>query len=571
MKKFKNALIVFAGIGLITLLKFALFYVSRSTAVLAESWYSFFQLVSVLLILFNLLAVLTTENGKHRQLILRFLDYDPELILALLSSIFMITVTATIFWHSVTAEPAVVNRSLSSGVLFLVLSLAAFFLARYLNRQEGDRSLLNALRDQIQSEAPISLAAGFTLILYSVGARFDRFIGALIAVIAFISAVEMLISVILTLVQKKRAYSHEFMITRIFRRIFRLVGAQRIVVRTVPAKKSEKQKTPVPDKRYHLGAELQSIIPRWAIAVLVVAAVVAYLFTSLYSVGVSESAIKLRFGRIVNREQPISSGLHLKLPWPIETVVRVDTERIFSMDVIPKTRDAVHIWANDQGEDIAFISGDNNFLIADIAVFYQIVDPYRYYASQSNPENLLRFISYGTLSKVFARKPFDTLALLGRIDWIKQAETDIQVTLDAMNTGIRLVDLIVKDIHPPARIVESFEQVIASYQEKQKLINTAENYYNTKIPDTRIQAFTEARQAELYAFERRKYAEGEAKNYLSNLEPYRKSKNLVRRILFLNQAQEALSETQMIIVDPKTRMSSSLIYSEKFLFEEKQQ
>ena len=564
MKKIKNAVIVFAGIGLITVLKFILFYISASTAVLAESWYSFFQAVAALLILFNLLAVVTTENGKPVKFILRFLDYDPELILALLSSIFMITVTATIFWQSLTSEPAAVNSSLFAGIVFFVLAVATFFLARYLNRQDGDRSLLDATRDQIQIEASISVFVGISLILYGVGAKFDRFTGSLIAVIAFISAVEMFISVILTLIQKKRAYSHEFMMTRLFRQISRLIGVQRILQRAVPVKKSEKHKRPETLSR--LGAELQAIVPRWAVAVVIVTAFVAYLFTSLYTVGVSESAIKLRFGRIVNWDHLITPGLHSKLPWPMETVVRVDTGRIFSMDVIPRSRDAVHIWANDRGEDIAFISGDNNFLIADIAVHYQIVDPYKYYATQLNPEDLLRFISYGTLSKVFARQPFDTLALLGRVNWIEQTEKEIQATLDDMNTGIRLIDLIVKDVHPPARIVESFEEVIAAYQEKQKLINTAENYYNTKIPDTRIQAFTEARQAELYALERRKHAEGEAQNYLSNLESYRKSKNLIRRLLFLSQAEEALSGTQKIIVDPKTRMSSSLIYSEKFLF-----
>jgi membrane protease subunit HflK len=569
MKKIKNAVIVFAGIGLITVLKFVFFYITRSTAVLAESWYSFFQAVAALLVLLNLLAVLTNENGKHRQLILRFLEYDPELILALLASIFMITVTATIFWQSVTSEPTAVNSSLFAGIVFIAFALATFFLARYLNRQEGDRSLLNATRDQIQAEASISAFVGISLILYSVGAKFDRFIGSAIAVIAFISAVEMFISVILTLIQKKRSYSHEFLISRIFRRIFQLIGVQRIVQRAVPEKKAGKQKRP--DKLSQPIRALQAIVPRWAFTVIIIMAVVAYLFTSLFTVGVSESAIKLRFGRIVNTDHLITSGLHLKLPWPVETVVRVDTGRVFSMDVIPKSRDAVHIWANDRGEDVAFISGDNNFLIADIAVHYQIVDPYKYYATQLNPEDLLRFISYGTLSKIFAREPFDTLALLGRINWIEQTEKEIQGTLDEMNAGIRLVDLIVKDVHPPARIVESFEEVIAAYQEKQKLINTAENYYNTKIPDTRIQAFTEAREAELYALERRKYAEGEAHNYLSNLESYRKSKKLIRRILFLNQAEEALSGTEKIIVDPKTRMSSSLIYSVKFLFEERQQ
>jgi membrane protease subunit HflK len=570
MKKIKNAIIVFAGISLITVLKFVFFYVTGSTAVLAESWYSFFQAVTALLVIFNLLAVVTNENGKSLKLILRFLDYDPELILALLGSIFMITVTATIFWQSVTSsKPSAVNSSLLAGICFLVMSLATFFLARYLNRQEGDRSLLDQVRDQIQIEAFISAFVGISLILHSVGAKFDRFTGSVIVVIAFVSAVEMFISVILTLVQKKSAYSHEFITTRLFRQIFRSIGVQRNVQRAVSVKKPEKWKRP--DRLSRLGAELQTIVPRWVLAVVVVTAVVAYLFTSLYSVGVSQSAIKLRFGRIINRDHLIAPGLHLKLPWPIETVVRVDTESIFSMDVIPKTRDAVHIWANDRGEDIAFISGDNNFLIADIAAHYQIVDPYAYFTAQSNPEDLLRLVSYSTLSKVFAGQPFDTLALLGRINWIEQTEKEIQGTLDAMETGIRLVDLIVKDVHPPARIVGSFEEVIAAYQEKQKLINTAENYYNTKLPDARIQAFTEVRDAELYSFQRQKHAEGEAQNYLLNLKPYTKSKKLIRRILFLSEAEEALTGTKKIVVDPKTRISSSLVYSEKFLFEETQQ
>jgi membrane protease subunit HflK len=301
--------------------------------------------------------------------------------------------------------------------------------------------------------------------------------------------------------------------------------------------------------------------------VVIIITVVAYLFTALYTVGISESAIKLRFGRIVNRDRLIEPGLHLKLPWPVETVVRVDTDRIFSMDVIPKTRDAVHIWANDQGEDVAFISGDNNFLIADIAVYYQIADPYRYYTNQANPEELLRHISHGILSRVFARKAFDTLALLERRNWIEDTESEIQAALDAMRTGIRLTDLIVKDVHPPARIVKSFEEVIAAYQEKQKLINTAENYFNTKIPDTRIQAFTEARESELYAFEKRRRAEGEAQNYSLNLESYRQAKGIIRKILFLNEADKALTETKKILVDPATGIPSSLIYSEKFLFE----
>lgn len=565
MKKLKNTLIVFAGISLITVLKFVLFYVSRSTAVLAESWYSFFQVVAALLILLNLLTVVAAENGKQRQLILRFLDYDPELILALLSSIFMITVTATIFWQSVTTEPATINSALFAGIVFLVLAMVTFFLARYLNRQEGDRSLLNAIRDQIQTEASISVLVGFSLILYSLGAKFDRFTGSLIAVIAFISAVEMFISVILTLVQKKRAYSHEFIITRIFRLIFQLIEVQRIVQRAVPGKKSEKQKRT--DKPFRPVRELQAVVPRWTLIVIIIIAVVVYLFTSLYTVGISESGIKLRFGRIVNRDRLIEPGLHLKLPWPIETVVRVDTDRIFSMDVIPKTRGAVHIWANDQGEDVAFISGDNNFLIADIAVYYQIADPYRYYTNQTNPEELLRHISHGILSRVFARKAFDTLALLERRNWIEDTETEIQAALDAMGTGIRLTDLIVKDVHPPARIVKSFEEVIAAYQEKQKLINTAENYFNTKIPDTRIQAFTEARESELYAFEKRRRAEGEAQNYSLNLESYRQAKGIIRKILFLNEADKALTETKKILVDPATGIPSSLIYSEKFLFE----
>ncbi len=71
---------------------------------------------------------------------------------------------------------------------------------------------------------------------------------------------------------------------------------------------------------------------RFGLILPVIAILVAWAFTALFIVDEREKALVLQFGQIKSvKEEP---GLAVKLPWPIQDVVRYD-DRILSLDVQP--------------------------------------------------------------------------------------------------------------------------------------------------------------------------------------------------------------------------------------------
>src|ERR1700722_20298032 len=67
-----------------------------------------------------------------------------------------------------------------------------------------------------------------------------------------------------------------------------------------------------------------------SIAVVLLGLLVVWLLTRLYSVTPSEQGLVLRFGAVVSRSVP---GLNYHLPWPIETVYKVEVTASNQIDI----------------------------------------------------------------------------------------------------------------------------------------------------------------------------------------------------------------------------------------------
>ena len=65
--------------------------------------------------------------------------------------------------------------------------------------------------------------------------------------------------------------------------------------------------------------------------------VIAIIFTTWFTVDPEEAGIVLRFGRFARQ---VPSGLHLKLPFPFESVVKVPVERQLKEEFGFRTKDA---------------------------------------------------------------------------------------------------------------------------------------------------------------------------------------------------------------------------------------
>ncbi|MCK4829710.1 hypothetical protein KA005_79030, partial [bacterium] len=156
------------------------------------------------------------------------------------------------------------------------------------------------------------------------------------------------------------------------------------------------------------------------------------------------------------------------------------------------------------------------------------------------------------ISNIFAKKRFYEIVTSYR----KQFELDvariIQEKLDALNSGLEIISINMKDAHPPIFISSSFEEVIAAYQEKERLINQAIGYRNESIPQARGRSQSIVREAEGYVLSKTARSVGEASRFVMQLEEYEKSKRIIKDTLYFDFIKEAFSENRKIVVDPES-------------------
>ncbi|MCK4825700.1 hypothetical protein KA005_58675, partial [bacterium] len=163
---------------------------------------------------------------------------------------------------------------------------------------------------------------------------------------------------------------------------------------------------------------------------------------------------------------------------------------------------------------------------------------------------LVNEAAHRTATVLFAREEFYNIAATHR----KRLELEIlkrlQEILDELESGVELLSVNLKDIHPPISIADSFEKVIAGYQEKQRGINDALGYQNKVLPESRGKAVRELETAKSYIIDRKKRAEGSATRFRLSLPRYSQEKQITMSRIYLQTIQEILREKTKIVVEP---------------------
>jgi len=140
----------------------------------------------------------------------------------------------------------------------------------------------------------------------------------------------------------------------------------------------------------------------------------------------------------------------------------------------------------------------------------------------------------------------------------------IQKNLDSMQSGIEILSVNFKDIHPPIEVADSFEKVIAGHQEKQKIINDAMGYKNNLLPETRGKAVQKFEAAKSYIVDRTQQAEGRAARLIMSLPESKKEKQVTMSRLYLQTVQTALKEKKKIVIDPNSGVPEIWMGFKKF-------
>ena len=296
-------------------------------------------------------------------------------------------------------------------------------------------------------------------------------------------------------------------------------------------------------------------IPKISMGVfpLVGIALLLWMLTGIYIVGPDEVGVVQTFGKYSRAAQ---SGLNYHFPFPFEKVSTPKVTEVKRIEIGFRTV-GKNQYQTIQRESL-MLTGDENIVDAEMIVQYKIKDPVAYTFNFIEPELTVRQAGEASLRTVIGRHNIDEALTSGKFMIQEEAKELIQSILDKYNTGILVVAVQLQDVSPPEQVIAAFKDVASAKEDKNRMINQAEGYRNDIIPKARGEAQAGIREAEGYKKARIARAEGDVSKFNSVLKEYRKSKEVTEIRMFLETAEEILSNREKIIV-PDGKEGSNLI------------
>ncbi len=284
---------------------------------------------------------------------------------------------------------------------------------------------------------------------------------------------------------------------------------------------------------------------RGPVAVLALAVLVFLAWSSFFRVDTDQQGIVLRFGNYVRSEPP---GLHTKLPYPIEKVLTPTVTRINSF----------HVGMNEVGAPVPaeslMLTGDENIADITFTVLWRIRDAKAYLFNIENADLTVKAVAESAMREVVGQSNIDVLQTTGRNDVQKKVRTLMQSALDSYGpdggAGVEVTEVQLKNVDPPAAVIDAFRDVQAARTDQERLQNEATTYANTVVPKARGQAAQITQAAEAYREQIVAEAQGETKRFLLIYNEYKKAKDVTRRRMYLETMEDVIGGINKVLVDP---------------------
>lgn len=275
--------------------------------------------------------------------------------------------------------------------------------------------------------------------------------------------------------------------------------------------------------------------------------IAAWLATGLYTVKPDEQGVVLRFGRWVETTGP---GLNYHLPFPIETVLtpkvtvinRIDVG--FGLDLAGRERRNV-----DFARERLMLTGDENIVDIEFSVFWRIDDAGKYLFNIEDQPQTVRAVAESVVREIIGQSPIQQAMTEGRQRIELEAQKRIQNVLENYGAGIRVQQVRLSRVDPPASVIDAFRDVQAAQADKERLQNEAEAYQNDIIPRARGEAARMMQEAEAYREQIVAQANGEARRFMAVLEAYRTAEDVTRQRLYLETMESILRGMNKVILD----------------------
>lgn len=268
------------------------------------------------------------------------------------------------------------------------------------------------------------------------------------------------------------------------------------------------------------------------------AAVVLWGLASFYTVKPEERSVELFLGSYSSTGNP---GLNFA-PWPLVTynVVNVTSERTESIGSSGGVRD-------DNG---LMLTTDANIVDIGFQVVWNVSDPTKFLFNIRDPQQTVQAVSESAMREVIAASNLAPILNRDRGAIASTVQESIQAALNEYDAGINIVRVNLEKADPPGEVIDSFREVQAAEQQRDRLQREADAYANRVVAEARGQAEQVIQQAEGYRSQTVNNALGQASRFTAVQEQYALAPEVTRRRIYLETMEKVLGGVNKMILDP---------------------
>ncbi|MBN9431023.1 MAG: FtsH protease activity modulator HflK [Bosea sp.] len=282
------------------------------------------------------------------------------------------------------------------------------------------------------------------------------------------------------------------------------------------------------------------------IAAALVVAFVGYNFFT-FRVEPDEQGVVLRFGKYVRDARP---GLNLRWPYPIETVYTPQVTRVNRI-TIGSAQEGSNAGRTIPQESL-MLTGDENIVDIDFAVFWVINNARDYLFNIQNPEGTVRAVAESAMREVIGRSDIQRVLTEDRLSIQNTVQQLMQEKLNQYKAGIQVTQVQLLTVAPPPEVIDAFRDVQAAAQDQERLRNEAETYANRVIPNARGQAAQVVQAATAYRDQTVAEAQGQAARFSKVYDSYAAAPAVTRERIYLDTLADIFGSTDKVVIDQKS-------------------
>jgi len=276
---------------------------------------------------------------------------------------------------------------------------------------------------------------------------------------------------------------------------------------------------------------------RRAIAILAILLIAGWALSGFYFVQPDEQAVVRRFGQRV--AVGIAPGLGYRLPWPIETVTKVQVSRVQQVEPV----------------SVELLTGDENLVRLDFTVHYTVADIAANLFNIAEPRTLIRADAEAAIRQTVGERAIDDLLTTGRADAEARVSDLLQGYLDKHQSGLRVATVRLVKVRPPEAVAAAFLDVASAREDRETYINEATAYANEVVPKARGEAEKTIQAAQAYRATKINNATGEAARFSERHASHASAAKITETRLYLESVERALGKVRKYIISPDLKGS----------------